>query len=709
MKSEYSLITVLMVSQLILIGIVVALVASPWYSVYFNQGLKERALDSYRIGSIRTTTSADLAKIFHKPGLDSAIELHADEQIALESIGKRTGNLKQIVATMRHHVEGARNRSDTAGNIADIALLKLIRVELAAAELYFDRRSYSRARELVTAAIEDLKRQNALFQEEPQRFNLEKIFDLTRRINRAEGDSEGAARAEALLGTLSNPIAAREWFKTHGMKGFEGSYPTEFLIKVLLSTGSAGSKASDTAQALELCKRFDVNPSTRTRVMQTAINQSDSLPAPSLAPAVANCWFSHCSKNPIRFKPEAILAYSLKSYVVRHGSEKQFVLICSKIEESIEKNLLPKEAAQAYFDGYESDQMYRRRWPPRTEDGAKLLAQDINRLISMCHKSGCDDLSLQLSLGVALVNSFQVDSAEALICKLLPRVGALHAPFNEPYQVRLSNLIPGIASNIGREHSPASYARVCRLIDRALQSCQWSDVPRLRILQTSYDYIAGADKALQEQRMNEIFAINKRLNAANAKNLEFDFFILNNIVITKNRTDDGNRMLEEIRNNYGEKSLLFADLSQRLLGYRRAYPSYSPETLKICREKPFPAKLFESTPNLVARISGKKTARYVLCLLWLAEFEYCRGNSARAAEICDEILSTERVESMAAYWSALDLRAQVLGEKQQISSGQLRGVRDTNLELLCLSNIYSQLGKLDAAARVDALRKRMKE
>ncbi|MDZ4836755.1 MAG: hypothetical protein SGJ27_23490 [Candidatus Melainabacteria bacterium] len=439
-----------------MIGSVVAVVSSPWYSAYFNQSLKEQSLENYRVSGpfLRSASSAQLARIFHKPGLDIGLEIHADEQIALESIARRTGNLKQIVSNLRHHVESVRHVSDTTSNIADIALLKLIRVELAAADLYLAQGAYPRAQALVTAATADLKRQNSLFEEEPQRFNLQKIFDLTARINHAEGDLDGEQRARALKATLANPAAASEWFRTHGMKGYDGSYPSEFLIKTLLSGDNKNSRITTLTQALEVCKRPNVRLSTRTVVMQTAFNEAETLHAPALSNAVVNFWITHCANNPVRFKPEAMLVFTLKDKMVRSGTTESRLLIRSKVKESIEKKLLSKDCEKMYFDSYESDQILCGLWPLKSPEAAVISLNEIDGLLDLCHKSGCDDFSLQVSRLVALSCTSRAAEAEKLFYEILDRMRTSSSAESKKDQIRVIHALPAVANLLGKPFTP---------------------------------------------------------------------------------------------------------------------------------------------------------------------------------------------------------------------------------------------------------------
>ncbi|MDZ4832812.1 MAG: hypothetical protein SGJ27_03330, partial [Candidatus Melainabacteria bacterium] len=254
-----------------------------------------------------------------------------------------------------------------------------------------------------------------------------------------------------------------------------------------------------------------------------------------------------------------------------------------------------------------------------------------------------------------------------------------------------------------------SSTQVYRLLNRVQSACNWDDRSRLQILLIYYDYIPLREKAKREQYLRNILALGRKLNISKVENIEFTFFILHHIMIGQNRSDEGGKMMEEIRSVCGSDSPIFIEISRRLLGYRRAYPSYSPETLKISREKPFPAKYFEDAPYLVAQGVGKKSANYCRSVLWLSQFEYCRLNNDRALQLTNEILMTPGVERMDSYLSAKDLRTQILGEKPPRSDAEVVAAQDSLLELHCLSDIYSQLGKSDAVARVDALRKRVRE
>lgn len=693
-----------------MIGVVVAIVVSPWYSSYFNQSLKEQALQNYRVSgsALRSSSSAELARIFHKPGLDAGIEIHADEQMALESIARRNGNIKQIVSKLRHHVDSVRKSSGSESTIANIALLKLIRVELAAAELYLSQGAYSRAQALASAAIDDLKRQSSFFEEGPQRMNLQKIFDLTARIDRAEGDTDGEHRARALKRLLTNPATAREWFNANGMKGYAGSYTPEFLIKFLLSRDNQDSRVSALTQALDVCKNPDVRHSTRTHVMQTAFNEAEGLHAPSLRTTVVKTWLSTCAKNPIRFEPDAMLVWTLKDKLAQSKSVEHRILIRSKMKESIEKDLLYKVCVQAYFDSYENDQIQCGVFPPKTQEAGRRLATEIDELLELCHKVGADDFSLLVTKLSAVNASSQATKCEELLYQILDQLKNYKGA---NYKAKLERVIPlvgGVASIMSKPKTKESDASVYRMLERVKRSCNWNDEQRFRLLICLYDNIPMKETAKRDQCLSDILALERKLKISRIKNVDLNFFILHNIMIGKNRPDEGQKMMEEIRAACGTESPMFLQLSMQLLGYRRAYPSYCKETLKISREKPFPAKYFEETPDLVARQSGKQSAKYCRALLWLSQFEYCRGNYDRALKLSNDILKTPGAQRMDSYLAANDLRSQILGEKPHFE-GEVLAAPDSLLELHCLSNIYRQLSQPEKADRVDELRTRVHE
>ncbi len=693
-----------------MIGLVLALVLSPWYSVYFNQSLKEQSLQNYRVsGSFaRSSSTAELARIFHKPGLGMGVEIHADEQMALEAIARRTGHVKENLSKLRHHVDDIRKKHDTTSSIANIALLKLIRVELAAADLYLAQGAYPRAQALVTAATDDLKSQTAFFEEEPQRFNLQKIFDLTARINRAEGDAEGEARAQALRSMLADPAAASEWFRTHGMKGFSGSYPSEFLIKNLLSLGNKNSRVTALTQALEACTRPGVRPSTRTVVIQTAVNEGDELHAPALVTGAVNLWLKFFSNAPIQYKPEAMAAFSLSSKILQTGSPAQRVLIRSKMKECIDKNLLPEICVQTYFDSYESNQILSKLWPPSTPEAGRSTNKEIDDLLELCHKSGSDDFTLKMAKIVAL-NAFSSEQAAGLTYELLDRMPERTPEQSKIDQIRMINALSGVVDTLAKAHTAESKVRTLRFLERMKSGFNWEDRHKLRLLMSTYDSVPETDKARREKISNDVLALSKKLNLKGPETLQFTFFVLNNIMISQNRYDEGSKIMEDFRESCGSDISSVALLWQQLLGYRRAYPSYNQETLKISREQTFPAKYFEETPGLVAQLAGKRSARYCRCVLWLSQFEYCRGNYERALQLTNEVLATPGVERMDSYLAAKDMRTQILGEKPSRIEGEIIGAHDSNLELLCLNHIYLQLKKPDAAARVAEVMKHVRE
>jgi hypothetical protein len=166
----------------------------------------------------------------------------------------------------------------------------------------------------------------------------------------------------------------------------------------------------------------------------------------------------------------------------------------------------------------------------------------------------------------------------------------------------------------------------------------------------------------------------------------------------------------------GAKKALRSDrfnaLRFNILGFQRAYPLMSKQHLHNAISNNFPDELFQSTPSVVASNEPGDPGKYLKTVLWLAQYEYCRGNLPKAETLCNEIINAKPATISEAYVPATDMLAEMQGKRnEKIVSGSslIKARRGTVEELHCLWSIYVQMGKPAAAERVKALKNRIRE
>lgn len=713
MKSEYRLVLILVISQLLMIAAVTAVILFPGYSVFHRQKVQQQAWQNYRGFDARQAKNSssrtgddieELSKHCSQDGAVTPIDLHLQEEIARASLGSSRCNIKKTISTFRHWVEKSVNTRDR--DVSEIALQKLIRLEIDAADLSLARKNIQLANRLQKAAFEDLKRQATCFDMAPQKIHVERILDLCMRIKGAQGENEESKQLLATAQAMSDPLFAKDWYANHGLKGFEGSYPAEYLVRFFLASHQTTRKKG-LEQALDTCQRPGVRQSTKVFVLTAAINEARNHQDKALAAEALDLWMKNCSNAPVRFAPEADLIFALKDVAFTSGSAQIHRIFRTKISECIEKDLLSKPCAQMYFDAYEPDRQAGGIWPPKTTAAAKYRRTELDALIALCRKKGLNSFSLDMARTTTLVVTSELDEAEKHILELIDRKGTNDTGRYE--QARLSLLTRYVAESVGGRHTEDAYTRAGKILAKALKNRRWLDESKLPLLQSLYGYYKIGDQKEKAACLNEIMRIYTTGAIDDRARERMNFFILNNLIGESGKIDQANRLFNSIKAKHGADSLTVCLLSSDLLGYRRAYPAYGPEAKKISLEKPFPNDMFQNTPALVQNYFPNNHGKYLLCLQYLAQYEFSRGKFDRAREICAKILSNPHVRRTSCLLPTQDLFNELRGTESNPTDPKITAFRGTIVELTCLSTLYFQNGRPAAQARVNALKDRVVE
>ncbi|MBX9671586.1 MAG: hypothetical protein K2X93_28615 [Candidatus Obscuribacterales bacterium] len=710
MKDEYSLALALIIAQVMMVSVVVAVLASPWYSIYFYQMLKEQALENYRATSGKQPvepSTAELAKYHSSPGIEaSAIDMYVDEEIATRAIVEKPGAAKPFLNKFRQRVEEGRGDSDATLDMRQIALQKLIRLKILTAESYLRNSEPAQAEALTKSALKDLKEQNRNFDTAPQQINVEKLLDLTGRIQGVQGDNTGKNQTETVALSLLDPSVAKDWYHKNKLKGFEESYPVEYVIRYLLSSKKL-NKLEAVQEALKICAGSSVRASSRVHVLHAVMKEAIGTGNTELENVALNFWMTHCSKTPIRFMPEASLVYSFKSAMHRSRSEEVFRAIVPKIEDGIKLDLLSRAQAQDYINEYEFRGQILKRWPPKNQREARTREREMARLTELAKSKGLYTCLVDIPRAFTLVVIDHPESAERLLLKAYREMHSLRSIITMNQASILSETF-SVSQAVARTHTLAGYERAWKVVKTAMDSYdRWIPSSRLSLLENLYGYCGKGHEKEKIACLNEVIRItkNNKLDAATMRGVTF--FILNNCIETGSLVA-ANKRFNDARREFGENSQEFCDVCCDLIMYRRAYPAYAPAALKVCNEEPFPNNAFQLAPRLAQRYYGNDSLKYLSSLQYLAQYEYCRGNHDRALSLCNEFQRNPSAEKSTLNLANSDLKAELTHE------GGLRGDRFTAVpgsivELTCLANVYNHVWNTKARDRVTALKSRVSE
>ncbi len=709
MKDENSLALALIIAQVMMVSIVVAVLSSPWYSIYFYQMLKEQALENYRATAgkrIVGPSTSELAQYNHNPGVDaSAIDMYVEEEIATRAILDKPDDAKPFLTKFHGLVEEGGEDSDAALDVRQIALQKLMRLKILTAESYLRSSEPTKAEALVKSTLNDLRAQNRNFDTAPQQINVEKLLNLMVRIKEAQGDSAGKKQAETIAMSLADPTSARVWYHQNRLKGFDESYPAEYVIRHLMATKKM-NKEEALQEALKVCSRPSVRTSTRMYLLREVMSEGLRTENRHLEDLALKFWLTHCSKTPIRFAPEASLVYSFRGTMHRSASEAIFKVIIPKIEAGIKLDLLSRAQAQDYLNEYELRGMILKRWPPHNQREARARERELARLTELARSKGLYTCPLDVARAFALVVLDHPESAERLLLKALGELRSnksIH-PWDEP---SFTAETLAVAQAVAKEHNIAGYERAWKVLRTAADSYEWHALSRLNLMENLYGYCGKRHEKEKLACLKEVIRLVNSNKFDRSTMRGVTFFILNNCIET-GKLKEANKRFNDAKKAFGENSREFCDVCADLIMYRRAYPAYAPAALKVCNEEPFPNNAFQLAPRLAERSYGSDSLKYLSSLQYLAQYELCRGNFDRALTLCQEFRRSPSAKKSRLYLANLDLEGEL--EHRVGLSGEAVTARPGSIvELTCLANVYNHVGRAQARDRVNAFKSRVTE
>ncbi len=708
-RRDFQLATILVGSQLVMIFLVVAIVASPDYSSFFYQTVHEELLQSCQEQNQKPSGESrklfeDLQSSITKKGVaNSSLVLPVQEEVLSQLYRNDPDRLSEHLKSFRDHLNPGRRRGN-AELTREIALFKLVRLELVTAEAYLAQGKPRRAELFVNTALEDLKLQRSYFDTEPQRAPVMKIIDLMIKIKDAEGDQSAKASLLLTKKNMSNPTFAAEWYRLHGLKGFFGSYPSEYLVRYYLSSQKT-SKAEALEQALTVCSRSNVRYATKIDVLHQLTVEATRTGNKRLAKLAFTAWREFC-KGPIRSKPEADLVVALRKVLrVDFFSKAQQQQIYRHVLEASTLNFVDKVEEQMFFDEYVLDRKVVNLWPPRTVADAQAQIREINGLIARCQKKKLNSFSLEIARIYALSFAEKPDMARKEVERLLTPEVIKKASSGQ--QIEWSELISLVAQTITKGRTDRQ-AEARQFVEKISSRSNWTITAKMLNMQHLCDYIV-ADPSLRRKYVDEVLRLSQSKDVSPLYRPTMNFFVLNEL-FAAGKMDECYREFKRIEQFYGKDSKELAQLLISLMQYRRAFPGYCPEACKFANENPFPTQPFLRAPELVRRWFGERSSEYSYCLEMLSQYEFCRGKLNHARELCLKILENPKASKLKTFLTTRDLLAHIDGKPLSYPAGEVVYAAPESInELFCLGMIYRHVKKLDATARVESLKKQVSE
>jgi hypothetical protein len=723
---EYLIGTVLVLTQIFMTVSLAAIVMSPWYSIYFNSMLVDQLLDRCRNPKGESYANFVLAPRQKQriASTSSVVDMHLHEEQILAALRRR-----EIPAWSIQ--EFRRTLEDYASlEMQAIATEKLIRCQLLAAKISLQQKDWKQAETLAGESLDDLKRLPSGLAYSPQRRYINAILDVSAQARRLEGNERAALVLEALHEKLMDPHFAERWYRENGLNGYLGDYPAEYIGRYALSTIGSSDKddIEHLSRALQACSSPDMRRPTKFGIMKFAVAYSESHHLDdALMPLVLKAWQQDGANVPINSEEQAFVALRLYPWILaQHGSAAKIRAMRLHLVQAIKAGLIPRYEAQATFDRYLSEELDSKTWPPANPAMAQVALTEIERLLTICRHQKLDDTVLQSCKLWALVIDGQMADATRL-ARGLARPGTDVTPAAASQaakgrkiwgtDVRQGALSSSLMAYCQHEQQGTKQqaTEAWKLIDTALNSRIWNDDSHARLLMALAD-LSGAtgQPALSAECNTRILSFVKRNPTLHIEPL--DFYLLRTALVNGDVEAAAN-IYRQAKKAFGQDT--YYNFCTNLLAYLRAYPLMSKKLGSNATAGNFPDEVFQATPDMTAVKDGKNSASHLRAILWLAQYEYCRGNLLRAEKLCQQIIEAAPAEKNEAYIAAADMLHEITEARadhnlQQkvddiMSANSISAFRGTQEQLRCLYSIYWQMQKVKAAERVEALKKRIRE
>lgn len=633
-------------------------------------------------------------------GFLSALQLHFLENVFLRSLdcATRQQEKKAQLAAL------ARVPGGDDADIEAIAFEKLIRCKLLWARQCLKVKNDRMARSLAEELIADLQsRALELPYLHRSRLLIEARSILAKTKN--SGGAEGIATAD---GDISFSFeSARRWYQEHRLPGFRRDFSGEFEARYWMARAaeSAPNVQECVMKALEACEQDRVFASTRTSVLYAAAGYSHASGSSELTNAVFNSWKVDGHKFAVGAEHSQLAAMMLGPALSSGSNENYnsaFIEALSSASSAV--------AAQSMVDNYLLHQTKLQQWPPRNRESAQLLLANLDSIVGICAKRNLVDFELQAARVECLLVSEEYRVADKIVDReLAPRLLKRIRPKDERI---VAEALIAFASNL-RNRNSALLAKkdadqaACAILHEALKSRKWSAFPRAHLLTKLAEMAGGSDLAPLKQQCERELETMAKAGYVDDPNIAFHAIVSLSL---SGKVASAELIYKNLKEKLKGDPKMSADIDSWLLGHLRAFPNYSVENLRLAKQGRFPDAVFQSVPERVLTKEGASSPEYGRALLYLAQYELCRGNEAAMCKLCRQLISSASTRS-----NAFVLPARFLSGDNLLSSvgangtSKLRAARGSIYELECLRSIFLQLNRNEEATRLKALQARIVE
>lgn len=683
---ERKLFVLLLVMQLAMVLVLTLIALSPWYSTYFNKMMRIFYVQAHRVQHGSHESLAQASKY-------SALSNNVFPDLELTEELARLGGTKEAGAAEKKLLSLSKSRDEAIRNIASA---KSISLELLLARKALKQGNIESAKRNLRTVM-SIMRTAPTANSYPRTAHIRTYLSLSLQLARMQKDEQRCVELESEQKLLDDVVSAKRFYEISGIDGYENDYPASLRIQALVSQ-SEHAKRNDLRalhEALSLCVDASVPMSTRVPVFLHALAKAQADKDIDLGRRVLKAWYESPHELPAS-KEEArmLLALLLPSEIERNaviGDE-----LLNGLVASINRSLLSDESYSDFVANITRYCLALNLVYPNADEGRKKLDQ-VEQLLQYCKKTNADDRGLLAVKSSLLLRLGKMDDGHKILMKLLAQKNALE-----------NNRELLLASNVRVYANSLAVKDRAAFLEKAIAMQTWSLPIRKDLL---LDLAAAFQSSNQEAKWNsvlsELYGDSHREAVTNPLQVALDEYRLRSLVLQGKPVEAG-KAYRSFKTLYSKNMPEWESLCHRQISWLRAYAQYGDKYHANAVNGLFPDECFREAVRVSGEVFGKDAAKHSECLLYLAEYEFCRGKNEEAKAICELITSKWTAQNSNAYLAAMDLSEELAGHPVALK-GSYHAYPGSREQLDNLHSIYSSAGNEQAKSRMEKMLPLVKE
>lgn len=685
---ERKLFLILIALQLLMVVLLAAIAFSPWYSSYFNSMMRDYYLQAHRINK---ADSAALQKAAMYSSQNT--RLFPDIELTEETARSAIADKSTSTAAEKRLLTWSKSKNSA---VTEVARPKAISLELLLARKAIKQGStQSASRHLQTAIglIKVAPKGTAY----SRTAYIHSYLMLSAELAALRKDDKLRSKLEKELRLFDGVVYAKQIYDDLGIEGFELDYPISLRVQSMLS-GNESNRGLDLRslnEAVTLLADPSVTKSTRTPLLAHALAVAEQRNDRALAGNVLQAWYKGVHDHP-NSREEAFLLLGLtKESVLAPNPAIGNELLTSLIY-GINHGLLEDAAVASFVENIPAYVLGLNLIYPDPTECSNKLAQ-VNALLNTAGRIHADKRGLRVVEATLLQRLGKTNEARKISFDVLHTKGALE----HGREALLSSNLTTCAQVLPAQERAA-------FLEKVLAAQAWS-------IQSKKDIYLSLAQAYESSNQNSkwlatlglLYGDGKRELVGNPAQMYRDEYRLRSL-FSQRKLKEADACFRDLKKVYGSDLAAWENLCRLHFAWLRAYPQYDAMHLADAKNGLYPEVSFLESVNSSKILFGEDSPTYSECLLYFAEYEFCRGNLAQAKALCDQITEKWTPESSHAFLAALDLSNELVG-KQLPLKDSYSAKAGSKAQIDSLHSIYSSAGRSEAKARMEKMLPRIKE